>query len=60
MDKHVETMDEHVEKYLASLTKDQLKIIEIAKKELGTSYNVKKSIGFLNFIKKHDLKNNNP
>jgi hypothetical protein len=45
-------MDEHVKQYLASLNKDQLKIIEIAKKELGTSYNTQKSIGFLNYIKK--------
>jgi len=45
-------MDELVKKYLASLNKDQLKIIEIAKKELGTSYDTKKSIGFLNYIKK--------
>lgn len=44
-------MEEHIKKYMASLNKDQLKIIEIAKKELGTSYNVKKSIGFLNFMK---------
>jgi hypothetical protein len=45
-------MDELIKKYLSSLSSDQLKIIEIAKKELGTSYDVKKSIGFLNFIKK--------
>jgi hypothetical protein len=45
-------MDEHVKQYLASLNKDQLKIIDIAKKELGTSYNTQKSIGFLNYLKK--------
>ena len=45
-------MDELVKQYIASLNKDQLKIIEIAKKELGTSYDTKKSIGFLNYIKK--------
>jgi hypothetical protein len=45
-------MDEHIKQYLASRNKDQLKIIEIAKKELGTSYDIKKSIGFLNYIKK--------
>ena len=45
-------MDEHVKQYLASLNKDQLKIIEIAKKELGTSYSTQKSIGFLNYLKK--------
>jgi len=44
-------MDEYVSQYIASLNKHQLKIIEIAKKELGTSYDIKKSIGFLNFVK---------
>ena len=48
-------MDNYTEMYLASLNKDQHKIIEIAKKELGTSYDIKKSIGFLNFIKKNEL-----
>ena len=37
--------------YIKSLTNDQLKIIEIAKKQLGTSYDIKKSIGYLQFIK---------
>ena len=45
-------MDELVKQYLASLNKDKVKIIEIAKKELGSSYDTKKSIGFLNYIKK--------
>jgi len=49
---YIVKMDELIKKYLSSLSSDQLKIIEIAKKELGTSYDVKKSIGFLNFIKK--------
>jgi hypothetical protein len=48
-------MDEHVKQYLASLNKDQLKIIDIAKKELGTSYNTQKSIGFLNYLKKMQI-----
>ena len=48
-------MDKYTEMYLATLNKDQHKIIEIAKKELGTSYDIKKSIGFLNFIKKNDI-----
>jgi transcriptional regulator CtsR len=40
-----------VTEYIKSLTNDQLKIIEIAKKQLGTSYDIKKSIGYLQFIK---------
>jgi hypothetical protein len=39
-------MDEYVTQYMASLNKDQLKIIEIAKKELGTSFDIKKVLDF--------------
>ena len=48
-------MDEIVKEYVQSLTSDQHKIIEIAKKQLGTSYDLKKSIGFVQFIKKMGL-----
>ena len=48
-------MDEIVKEYVQSLTSDQHKIIEIAKKQLGTSYDLKKSIGFVQFIKKRGL-----
>ena len=41
--------------YLQSLNKDQLKIIEIAKKELGTSYDTSKSNGFIKFKKNYML-----
>jgi hypothetical protein len=44
-----------IKQYLQSLTSDQHKIIEIAKKQLGTSYDIKKSIGYLQFIKKQGL-----
>ena len=46
-----QTIDEAelVNQYIKSLNKDQIKIIEIAKKELGTSYDVTKSNGFLKF-----------
>ena len=47
-------MDEIVKEYVQSLTSDQHKIIEIAKKQLGTSYDIKKSIGYLQFIKNFD------
>ena len=41
----------YADEYIKTLTKDQILIIEIAKKQLGTSYDVKKSIGYLQFIK---------
>ena len=44
--------DDLVSEYIKSLSNDQIKIIEIAKKQLGTSYDIKKSIGYLQFIKK--------
>jgi len=44
--------DKLVTEYLQSLTSDQHKIIEIAKKQLGTSYDLTKSTGYLQFIKK--------
>ena len=44
-------MEELINEYLKSLNKDQLKIIEIAKSILGTSYDITKSIGFKNYIK---------
>jgi hypothetical protein len=48
-------IDDLLTEYLQSLTSDQHKIIEIAKKQLGTSYDLKKSIGFVQFIKKNGL-----
>jgi hypothetical protein len=43
-----------VNEYLKSLNKDQLKIIEIAKKVLESSYDITKSTGYLKYIKKRN------
>lgn len=36
-----------VERYLNSLSDQERKTMEIAKSHLGTSFNIKKSVGFL-------------
>ena len=61
MDKHNENqvnknqVNDLVNEYLKSLNKDQLKIIEIAKKVLESSYDITKSTGYLKYIKKRNL-----
>jgi len=45
-----------LEKYLNSLTKQEKQAIEIAKKQLESSFSLEKSIGFLEF-KNQELKN---
>lgn len=58
MDKTTTTMsNDEIETYLNSLNELEKKTLDIAKSHLGTSFNVKKSIGFIqwkqaNFEKK--------
>lgn len=48
MDKTTTTMsNEEVESYLNSLDALEKKTLDIAKSHLGTSFNVRKSIGFI-------------
>ena len=42
---------DRVEEYLNQLNKNELKAYEIAKKLLGSSFNIKKSIGYITFLK---------
>ncbi len=46
-----QTQMELVEAYLAQLTEPQKKAYLIAKDHLGTSFNVKKSNGFIEWLK---------
>tara|TARA_B100001123_G_C14712717_1_gene789819 strand:- start:416 stop:562 length:147 start_codon:yes stop_codon:yes gene_type:complete len=48
-------MDSLVEKYIKQLSEDEKKILEIATKQLKTSFNIKKSIGFINWLKVTNL-----
>ena len=43
---------EIIDKYLETLNDIEKIALQIAKEDLGTSFNIEKSIGFLNWIKK--------
>ena len=46
---------EIIDRYLKSLTDIEKIAMEIAKEDLGTSFNIEKSIGFLNWKKKNKV-----
>ncbi len=46
---------ETIDKYLKTLNDIEKIAIQIAKEDLGTSFNIEKSIGFLNWIKKNKV-----
>ena len=43
--------DTDIKAYIKQLNKDELKALQIAKEHLETSFNIKKSIGFLQWKK---------
>lgn len=46
---------EIIKEYLNSLTEIEKIALKIAKEDLGTSFNIEKSIGFLKWIKKNKV-----
>jgi len=46
---------ETIRKYLDTLNDIEKIALQIAKEDLGTSFNIEKSIGFLNWIKKNKV-----
>ena len=46
---------EIINKYMNSLNELQKVALKIAKEDLGSSFNIGKSIGFLNWIKKNKV-----
>tara|TARA_B100000035_G_scaffold61950_2_gene50097 strand:+ start:15626 stop:15781 length:156 start_codon:yes stop_codon:yes gene_type:complete len=44
-----------INKYINSLNELQKVALQIAKEDLGSSFNIEKSIGFLNWIKKNKV-----
>ncbi len=46
---------ETIDKYIKSLNKIERIAYEIAKKDLASSFNIEKSIGFLNWLKKNKV-----
>jgi hypothetical protein len=51
-----QSKEAQVEKYLDSLNELEKKTLEIAKSHLGTSFNLKKSVGFLKWKESQDKK----
>ena len=47
----MDTENKSIEQYLKSLNEQERKTLKIAKDHLGTSFNIKKSIGYLNWKK---------
>ena len=56
MSEKEEKVDKQIEQYIAQLDANQLKAHAIAKSHLGTSFNLKKSNGFIEWIKKQSEK----
>jgi hypothetical protein len=46
---------EIIDKYISTLTPIEIKTMKIAKEKLQTSFDIEKSIGFLEWIKKNKL-----
>ena len=44
-----------VEKYIKSLNELEKKALKIAKEDLGSSFNIEKSIGYLSWLKKNKV-----
>ena len=47
-------MEEMIRSYISQLTEQELLVLEIARDHLGSSFDISKSIGFLNWIEKQD------
>ena len=44
-----------IKKYIKSLTSIEKKALTIAKEDLGSSFNIEKSIGYLSWLKKNKV-----
>jgi transcriptional regulator CtsR len=44
----------YIDEYLESLSTKEKQVIEIAKQQLGSSFNILKSIGYLNWFEKKE------
>jgi len=49
------SIQDEVSRYITSLTEQEQKTLDIAKSHLGTSFNIKRSIGFLEWKAKQVL-----
>ena len=44
------TQKQRIRKYISQLSAQELKVLNIAKEHLGSSFNIEKSIGFLKWV----------
>lgn len=49
--------DNFIQEYINSLNEQELIVLQIAKKQLESSFDISKSIGFLNWLNKNNLDN---
>ncbi len=47
--------EELVEEYISTLSQLEIQVMDIAKKDLETSFDIRKSIGFISWIKKKEI-----
>lgn len=52
--KTMNTEDKSIQEYLKSLNEQERKTLEIAKEHLGTSFNIRKSIGYITWKNKQE------
>ena len=50
--------DTSIEQYIQSLTPIELLILELAQSHLESSFDIEKSIGYIEFLKNHNISNN--
>ena len=50
------SMDDVVLRYISTLNVIELEILELARVQLESSFDIEKSIGFLNYLKKNDIR----
>jgi hypothetical protein len=50
------SIDDVVLQYISTLNAIELEILELARAQLESSFDIEKSIGFLNYLKKNDIR----
>ena len=47
----MDKLDDKVDEYIKQMNPKELSTYDIAKKQLGSSFNIKKSIGYITYLK---------
>jgi|TARA_R110002012_G_scaffold321210_2_gene548168 hypothetical protein len=48
-------LDHAVAQYFATMSEVELKILDLAREQLGSSFDIEKSIGFLDYLKENNI-----